>query len=42
MYRNWDEQRVGDWLVSINCGQYVEIFKSKLFPALGMLSVRQG
>ncbi|KAK6002320.1 hypothetical protein QM012_001958 [Aureobasidium pullulans] len=26
--KNWDEQRVGEWLVSINCGQYVGIFKS--------------
>ncbi|KAI4730105.1 Pkinase-domain-containing protein [Aureobasidium sp. EXF-10728] len=26
--KNWDEQRVGEWLISINCGQYVDIFKS--------------
>ncbi|KAK3698234.1 ATP binding [Vermiconidia calcicola] len=23
----WDEARVGDWLRSINCGQYVDIFR---------------
>lgn len=23
----WDEARVGDWLRSINCGQYVELFR---------------
>ncbi|MCJ1247238.1 ATP binding [Trapelia coarctata] len=26
--RSWDEKRVGDWLRSINCGQYVEVFKA--------------
>ncbi|TKA70986.1 hypothetical protein B0A55_08029, partial [Friedmanniomyces simplex] len=25
--QDWDEARVGDWLKSINCGQYVEIFR---------------
>ncbi|KAK8165565.1 MAP kinase-like protein [Phyllosticta citrichinensis] len=25
--RNWDEHRVGQWLKSINCGQYVDLFK---------------
>lgn len=25
--QDWDEARVGDWLRSINCGQYVEIFR---------------
>ncbi|KAF2768664.1 mitogen-activated protein kinase, partial [Teratosphaeria nubilosa] len=24
---DWDEVRVGDWLRSINCGQYVELFR---------------
>jgi mitogen-activated protein kinase kinase kinase len=24
--KNWDEQRVADWLRSINCPQYIEIF----------------
>lgn len=26
--RNWDEDRVGDWLRSINCNQYVDLFRS--------------
>ncbi|KAG9542290.1 hypothetical protein KCU77_g21982, partial [Aureobasidium melanogenum] len=26
--KNWDEQRVAEWLISINCGQYVDIFKN--------------
>jgi len=26
--RNWDEIRVGDWLKSINCAQYIELFQS--------------
>ena len=25
--QDWDESRVGDWLRSINCGQYVELFR---------------
>ena len=25
--QDWDEVRVGDWLRSINCGQYVDIFR---------------
>ncbi|KAK5116398.1 hypothetical protein LTR62_007945 [Meristemomyces frigidus] len=25
--QEWDEVRVGDWLRSINCGQYVELFR---------------
>ena len=25
--QEWDESRVGDWLRSINCGQYVELFR---------------
>ncbi|KAG8630056.1 hypothetical protein KVT40_001675 [Elsinoe batatas] len=25
--RSWDELRVGDWLKSINCSQYVELFQ---------------
>ena len=24
---DWDETRVGDWLRSINCGQYVDLFR---------------
>jgi mitogen-activated protein kinase kinase kinase len=25
--QDWDETRVGDWLRSINCGQYVDVFR---------------
>lgn len=25
-YRNWDEERVAEWLRSINCSQYVSLF----------------
>jgi len=25
--QDWDESRVGDWLRSINCGQYVDVFR---------------
>lgn len=25
--KNWDEERVCDWLVSVNCGDYVKIFR---------------
>ncbi|KAF9633838.1 hypothetical protein BFW01_g4732 [Lasiodiplodia theobromae] len=25
--KNWDEERVGEWLKSINCAQYVQLFK---------------
>lgn len=24
---DWDEARVGDWLRTINCGQYIELFR---------------
>lgn len=32
--RNWDEDRVGEWLKSINCAHYVPLFRgqSKLVP----------
>jgi mitogen-activated protein kinase kinase kinase len=25
--RHWNEEKVGDWLKSINCSQYVDLFK---------------
>ncbi|KAK3070589.1 ATP binding [Teratosphaeriaceae sp. CCFEE 6253] len=25
--QDWDESRVGDWLASINCGQYADLFR---------------
>jgi mitogen-activated protein kinase kinase kinase len=28
-HRNWGEKRVGEWLRSINCAQYVETFKGE-------------
>src|SRR5438552_4110547 len=27
--RFWDEHRVGEWLTSINCGSYEQLFKSR-------------
>jgi mitogen-activated protein kinase kinase kinase len=27
--RHWNEEKVGDWLKSINCSQYVDLFKRK-------------
>lgn len=36
--RNWDEHRVGEWLLSINCGQYVDIFKGNILVTPAMLS----
>lgn len=26
--RGWDELKVGEWLKSINCAQYIELFRS--------------
>ena len=31
--RNWDEDRVGEWLQSINCSQYVDLFKREYLPS---------
>lgn len=28
-HRNWDEERVAEWLRSINCSQYVNLFLSQ-------------
>lgn len=30
-HSNWDEDRVVDWLKSINCAQYVDLFRSMSF-----------
>ena len=27
---SWDERRVGEWLRSINCGQYADVFKGRM------------
>lgn len=27
--RNWNEERVAEWLRSINCSQYIELFRSE-------------
>ena len=29
-HSNWDEKRVGEWLRSINCAQYEQLFRCKL------------
>ena len=30
--RSWDEKRVGEWLRTINCAQYEQLFKGKFSP----------
>ena len=30
LHRSWDENGVGDWLRSINCAHYVDVFRSTL------------
>ncbi|KAI9805128.1 MAG: hypothetical protein M1825_000962 [Sarcosagium campestre] len=32
--RSWDEKRVGEWLRSINCGQYESLFKGQYLKML--------
>ena len=32
--RSWDEKRVGEWLQSINCGQYEKLFKGQFEIAM--------
>jgi mitogen-activated protein kinase kinase kinase len=37
----WDEARVGDWLRSINCGQYVEIFRNNNITGENLMDLDQ-
>lgn len=39
--RNWDEDRVGQWLRSINCGQYVEVFKKNNINGENLMEIDQ-
>jgi len=37
--RNWDERRVGEWLRSINCHKYHNVFMGKLWWTINMVKV---
>ncbi|GIZ39029.1 hypothetical protein CKM354_000242100 [Cercospora kikuchii] len=37
----WDEERVGEWLKSINCAQYVEIFKRNNITGENLMDLDQ-
>ena len=39
--QEWDEARVGDWLRSINCGQYVELFRRHNINGENLLDMDQ-
>lgn len=38
---DWDESRVGDWLRSISCGQYVELFRKNHINGENLLDMDQ-
>lgn len=38
---DWDEVRVGDWLRSINCGQYVDIFRRNNINGENLMDIDQ-
>ncbi|GAB7360535.1 hypothetical protein MBLNU230_g8483t1 [Neophaeotheca triangularis] len=40
--RDWDEGRVGDWLKSINCSQYVELFRRNNINGQNLMDIDQG
>ncbi|KAH0537377.1 hypothetical protein FGG08_005819 [Glutinoglossum americanum] len=39
--RSWDEKQVGDWLRSINCAQYEQLFKTNHFNGDNLLECDQ-
>ncbi|KAI9784971.1 MAG: ATP binding [Geoglossum umbratile] len=39
--RSWDEKQVGEWLKSINCGQYEQLFRSNNFNGDNLLECDQ-
>ncbi|KAF1820894.1 Pkinase-domain-containing protein [Dissoconium aciculare CBS 342.82] len=39
--QDWDESRVCDWLASINCGQYVDIFRKNNITGENLLEMDQ-
>ncbi|KAI6827539.1 MAP kinase-like protein [Hortaea werneckii] len=38
---DWDEARVGDWLRSINCGQYVDLFRKNNINGENLMDMDQ-
>ncbi|TKA32773.1 hypothetical protein B0A50_00998 [Salinomyces thailandicus] len=38
---DWDEARVGDWLRSLNCGQYVELFRKNNINGENLMDMDQ-
>nr|POE54198.1 isoform 2 of neurabin-1 [Quercus suber] len=39
--RDWDEMRVGDWLRSINFGQYVDLFRKNNINGENLMEIDQ-
>jgi mitogen-activated protein kinase kinase kinase len=39
--RSWDEKKVGDWLHTIRCGQYAQLFRSNNFNGDNLLECDQ-
>jgi len=39
--QDWDESRVGDWLRSINCGQYVDVFRKNHINGENLMDMDQ-
>ena len=39
--RSWDEKRVGEWLLSIRCGQYEALFRANNFNGDNLLDCDQ-
>lgn len=39
--QDWDEARVGEWLRSINCGQYVELFRRNNINGENLMDIDQ-
>ncbi|KAI9818486.1 MAG: ATP binding [Pycnora praestabilis] len=39
--RNWDERQVAEWLRSVNCGQYVDLFRANNFNGENLLESDQ-
>ncbi|KAF2872918.1 hypothetical protein BDV95DRAFT_360524 [Massariosphaeria phaeospora] len=39
--RHWEEDKVGDWLASINCAQYVELFKQNHINGENLMEMDQ-
>ena len=37
--RSWDEKKVGEWLRSINCAQYEQLFKGTPIPSASLMAL---